>query len=403
MTKALKKKLPKGWRLCSLGDKSLVTLIMGQSPPGCTYNKEMLGLPFFQGKKDFGILYPTPTIWCSKPTRIAKPNDILMSVRAPVGPTNIAQQKCCIGRGLVAIRCKSGLTFKYLLFVLRNFEKKISIGGAGSVFDAIGKDEIEATKFPFPEKTEDQIAIANKLQHKLDEVEKMRQAALRQQEAVAAMQGAALREIFPFKEDETLPKGWDWIKLQKVGKLSQGGTPGTDISKYWNGTYPFITGADITDLYVSKARSFLTEKGLSSGKTERCKKGDLLIVSRTRVGRVGIANTILGISQDVSVVKVNNGYDIKYLAIYLKSISQKLENACQGSTIKGLTRDFLENISIPLPLTVADQISIANKLEKRMEEIEKMHQAAEKQVEAVEALPGAILREVFDFTEQTYN
>lgn len=192
-----------------------------------------------------------------------------------------------------------------------------------------------------------------------------------------------------------LPEGWKWEKLKQLGSLSQGGTPGTDILEYWNGNFPFITGADVTELYVSNARSFLTEKGLDSGKTQKCEKGDLLIVSRTRVGRVGIAAITLGVSQDVSVLKMNENYDAKYLAMFLNYISKQLEEACQGSTIKGLTRGYIENISIPFPPTFTDQLAIASDLERRMAHVEKMRVAALRQKEAIAAMQGAILREVF--------
>lgn len=79
-------------------------IIMGQSPPSSTYNSTGKGLPFFQGKTDFGEMYPTPRVYCTEPNRIAEPGDILITVRAPVGPTNINFVQSCIGRGLAAIR-----------------------------------------------------------------------------------------------------------------------------------------------------------------------------------------------------------------------------------------------------------------------------------------------------------
>jgi len=194
-----------------------------------------------------------------------------------------------------------------------------------------------------------------------------------------------------------LPKGWRWIRLGEVGLLVQGGTPSTEIEDYWHGQIPFVTGADVTSLHVERARSFLTEKGISSGKTEECKKGDLLVVSRTRVGRVGIAGVRLAISQDVSVVKVSSGFSSEYLALCLRSLSHELENACQGATIKGLTRSFLEHLEIPLPATVDEQLAIAAELERKLRQVESMRLAAARQLEAFSALPGAILREAFDF------
>lgn len=192
-----------------------------------------------------------------------------------------------------------------------------------------------------------------------------------------------------------LPKGWSWVKLGRMGKLTQGGTPSTDVAEFWNGKIPFITGADVTNLFIANARSYLTEKGIESGKTQKCEKGDLLIVSRTRVGRIGIAATTLGISQDVSAIKLKERYYNKYIAIYLLSLPKYLQESSQGAIIKGLTRDFLENLEIPVPPTIYNQLTIANKLEKKAINIEEMRQAALRQKEAAEAMQGAILREVF--------
>ena len=193
-----------------------------------------------------------------------------------------------------------------------------------------------------------------------------------------------------------LPKGWTWVKLGRMGKLTQGGTPSTDVEEFWNGKIPFITGADVTNLFVANDRSYLTERGIDSGKTQKCEKGDLLIVSRTRVGRIGIAATTLGISQDVSAIKLKERYHNKYIAIYLSSLPKYLQESSQGAIIKGLTRDFLDNLEIPVPPTIDDQLTIANKLEKKAINILEMRQAALRQKEAAEALQGAILRDEFE-------
>jgi type I restriction enzyme S subunit len=196
-----------------------------------------------------------------------------------------------------------------------------------------------------------------------------------------------------------LPKGWTWVKLGRMGKLTQGGTPSTDVAEFWNGKIPFITGADVTNLFVANARSYLTSRGIDSGKTQKCEEGDLLIVSRTRVGRIGIAATTLGISQDVSAIKLKERYHNKYIAIYLSSLPKYLQESSQGAIIKGLTRGFLENLEIPVPPTIDDQFTIANKLEKRAINIEEMRRAALLQKEAAEAMSGAILRELFSFKD----
>ena len=125
-------------------------VIAGQSPPSATYNYDANGLPFFQGKTDFGQLYPVVRMWCSSPQKISLPNDILISVRAPVGPTNINIVKSCIGRGLSAIRCSDKINQKFLLHFLRFNENIIADKGTGSTFKAITQKDLKSLKIPLP-------------------------------------------------------------------------------------------------------------------------------------------------------------------------------------------------------------------------------------------------------------
>lgn len=113
------------WPTKKLGD--VAEIIMGQSPKGDNYNKEGEGLPLYQGKKDFGSMFTADLeIWTSQVTKEAKPNDILISVRVPVGPVNIANRHLNLGRGLAAIRSWEGLNYLYLYYFLRFYKKNIS-------------------------------------------------------------------------------------------------------------------------------------------------------------------------------------------------------------------------------------------------------------------------------------
>lgn len=135
---------------------------MGQSPSSDTYNETGDGLPFFQGKAEFGKLYPTVRKWCSSPVKVAELDDILMSIRAPVGPTNLAPQKVCIGRGLAAIRAYNGVEQRYLLYYFRNILNWLSAQGTGTTFKAISGDFIKKIEIVLAPQNE-QKRIANKL------------------------------------------------------------------------------------------------------------------------------------------------------------------------------------------------------------------------------------------------
>ena len=153
--------LPQGWKEEELG--KLADVIAGQSPEGIYYNTVGEGMPFYQGKSEFQEMYlGNPTKWTTKVTKLAKKNDILMSVRAPVGPVNITQEDICIGRGLAAITAKSTLLQLYLFYHLRYLEDKIS-GTNGAVFASISKREIEQIKITYPTDKEEQDYIVKTL------------------------------------------------------------------------------------------------------------------------------------------------------------------------------------------------------------------------------------------------
>ena len=140
--------LPDGWAVTTLGDSCRV--IQGQSPPGTTYNTEGVGLPFLQGKAEFGDTYPAAVKWCSAPSKIAEPDDVLISIRAPVGPTNLCAVQSCIGRGLAAIRTQGSVPSKYVLYAIRATEKELRAKSTGTTFEAIRGDNLRSHLFLLP-------------------------------------------------------------------------------------------------------------------------------------------------------------------------------------------------------------------------------------------------------------
>jgi len=148
-------RIPKEWEVVRLKESKEIDLIMGQSPPGKSYNKKGEGLPFIQGKAEFGNMYPSPILWTTQPTKIAEEGDILISVRAPVGDVNICPYRLCIGRGLAAIRIKEGSNIFYFYWFQKEKQRIESIG-KGSTFKAITKDELSNIFIPFPSLPEQQ-------------------------------------------------------------------------------------------------------------------------------------------------------------------------------------------------------------------------------------------------------
>lgn len=144
----LKREIPEGWEVKTLSDIANIT--MGQSPSGSSYNDIGVGEIFFQGSTDFGWRYPTIRQFTTEPSRRAKAGDILLSVRAPVGTLNIADNNCCIGRGLAALNSKSGYD-SYLYYVMEYFKQIFdNRNNAGTTFGSITKDDLFSLKLVYP-------------------------------------------------------------------------------------------------------------------------------------------------------------------------------------------------------------------------------------------------------------
>lgn len=205
-------------------------IIMGQSPSSDTYNDRKEGLPFFQGKADFGKLHPTPKTYCSAPLKVANENDILMSVRAPVGDVNIANTKCCIGRGLAAIRANNDMiNYKYLFYALNYKKNEIESMGTGSTFKAISKKDIESIQIPVFD-IENQVKIVKALDKAQELIDK-RKAQI---EALDQLTQSVFLEMFG--DLRTNQKGWKIVELSEVVQVDANLVD--DITNYVN--YPLV-------------------------------------------------------------------------------------------------------------------------------------------------------------------
>jgi type I restriction enzyme S subunit len=212
----MKKRLPEGWQHKDLGEISHV--IMGQSPESSSYNEKENGLPFYQGKAEFGKRHPTPVKWCTNPKKLAKKNDILMSVRAPVGPVNIANEECCIGRGLCAIRPNNGIKHLYVYHFLRFNEERISEKGQGSTFTAIGKDEVAKITIPVPPS----VKIQEKIVSILEKAEETKQWRTETDELTKDLLKAVFVEMFG--DPKANKKRWPVVKIENCIDIAQYGT-----------------------------------------------------------------------------------------------------------------------------------------------------------------------------------
>jgi type I restriction enzyme S subunit len=271
------------WPSHPLGD--LAEVVMGQSPPGDTYNVRGNGLPFFQGKAEFGDVHPMARKWCSQPRRIALAGDILISVRAPVGPTNVASSTCCIGRGLAAIRTNRFLLEPtYLRYYLRHEEDRLAALGQGSTFASIGRAELTQLGVPLPP-LDEQRRIVDILS-RAEGIVRLRREA---QKKAAELVPAIFLEMFG--DPATNPKGWPIRPLGEIADV-QGGLQVTSARAALPLEVPYLRVAN-----VHRGRLDLGEvKMLRVAPHELARAslatGDLLIVeghgNPLEIGRVAV-------------------------------------------------------------------------------------------------------------------
>lgn len=348
-------------------------IIMGQSPPSSTYNTVGEGLPFYQGKTDFGDMYPTPRVYCTEPSRIAEAGDILISVRAPVGPTNLSRERSCIGRGISAIRVGKNLDRDFLLYFLRFYEPELAKAGTGSTFTAISREDLETIKIPLPPLTE-QKRIASLLA-RADRLRQLRRTA--RQLADSLLQSVFL-EMFG---DPTInDKKWDKVEIAEVTEsLDSRRVPvEASIRQTKKGQYPYYGASGIID-YVDEY--LFDEETLLIGED-----GANLISRSSPIAF--IVNGKYWVNNHAHVLKMKN-MNIQFLC-YLVNATD-LEPYVTGSAQPKLNASNMEKIRVINP-----PLSLQEEFARIVARVESLRRRMDESARQAEGLFESLLSEAFN-------
>lgn len=371
----------------------LAEIIMGQSPPGESYNNKGSGLPFFQGKTEFGEIYPTVQKWCDKPIKIAEVGDILISVRAPVGSTNLANDTCCIGRGLAAIRVSQELDRDYLWFFLRASEKYLIGKGQGSTFESINASDLCLLEIP-TQHINIQRQIAAKLKAQLAEVETSRKVLQAQQAEIKYLAETIFDSLFNYPNKEKIGniakiqsgysfKSKDFINQgirllrntnilpNKIYWDDMACVPSESITQYPN--YVINEG----DVILSLDRPIIST-GL---KVARISNNDLPALLVQRVGRFLLDE---------------NKIDESHLYFFLNTsfFKEAISGHEQSLGVPHISPSQVENVEIPLP-GIDEQKKIAVKASEVFKQIEIAKIAAKEAQKDIDYLPSRLLAQAF--------
>lgn len=187
----------KGWRKAQLGDKSIASLIMGQSPSGKTYNRNQDGLPLLNGPTEFGEEHPTPIQWTTDSKRECLKGDILFCVRgSTTGRMNWGDQTYSIGRGIAAIRVNERYVPPEFIYEMIQIQvEEILHRAEGGVFPNFNRNQLASLIIPVPPRDEQ-----GKIVEKMRVLKKKSYTVKRIQEGVkedmAMFQSALLAKAF---------------------------------------------------------------------------------------------------------------------------------------------------------------------------------------------------------------
>jgi type I restriction enzyme M protein len=323
------------WPMVRLGD--VCEIIAGQSPEGQYYNEQGNGTPFYQGKTEFTEKYiGNPVKWTTHETKIAEKDDVLMSVRAPVGPVNIATQRICIGRGLAVIRPSPDILLVYLFTLLKLQEKDIK-GNGGAVFDSISKKDIEAIMIPLPP-----IEV--------------------QQEIVARIEGyqkiidGARQVVDNWKPQIEVDPDWPMVKLGDVCEINP---KKAEVSSLADDTLvSFLPMEDIgmvQDIYPKKDRpisevfkgySYFRENDVLIAKVTPCFENGKGGIARNLKSGIGFGST------EIHVVRASNAILPEYIYPFVSSNGFLTNGKAKMTGTGGLQRlpaQYVADLEIPLP------------------------------------------------------
>ena len=446
--------IPSSWEWLAIAE--ICDVIQGQSPPGDTYNADGVGLPFLQGKAEFGDTYPTAVKWCSAPTKMAEPDDVLISIRAPVGPTNLCSEQSCIGRGLAAIRPQGDIPPKYVLYSLRSTVEELRGKATGTTFDAIRGDSLRSHCIPLPPLAEQHRIVAEIERHftRLDaSVAALRraQANLKRYRASVlkdACQGRLVpaeaelarsggRDYEPagvllerilaqrrarwesqekrrgrYKEPSApdtsalpqLPEGWAWATLSQISELKGGVTKG---QRYRDGEelreIPYLRVANVQRGYLDLQKLSTIETTQKVIDQLRLIPGDVLFTEggdRDKLGRgwvwKGELDECIHQNHVFRARLLTHSVIPEMVSWWGNSFGQEFfaKVGKQTTNLASINLNVLSQFPIPLP-PLAEQRRIVAEVERRLSVVQQAEATVEASLARAERLRQSILKQAF--------
>ena len=373
--------------------KDVCTINMGQSPESSSYNEIGDGIPFFQGNADFGERYPITRVWCNKPTKVAKAEDILISVRAPIGAMNYAKEKCCIGRGVAALTPnEEKVSSEFIFWLLKGKNNELNQKGTGSTFKAIGRKVLEEIQVP-----EINLELQRKYASNLERIYSIIQDRQKQLEQLDKLVRARFVEMFG--DPKINPNHYLMSQLSKYITFLTSGSRGwakycTDDGSEW-----FITIKNVKDCHILVDNMQpVNAPDNAEAKRTKVQKGDLLISITADLGRTGVVTEEIAehgayINQHLTCIRLNQTVlNPLYVSYFMESPAGKeqFESKNQSAVKAGLNFNSINSLLIMVP-----PIELQNQFADFVQAIDKSKDSVQKALDEAQLMFDSLMQQYF--------
>ena len=380
--------IPSDWNIMKLSE--VAEIVMGQSPDSSSYNDTEDGVAFFQGKTEFGRINPVVKKWCNNPTKISKPLDILISVRAPVGDVNINNIEACIGRGLGAIRATSSSNYKYLYYAIQKYNNKLKKASQGSTFEAINSNDLKGLKLPIPH-IDEQEKIALILSNVDEQIDNVDALIEKNKELKKGLMQTLLTKGIghtKFKKTEIgeIPEKWEVKNVSDVAEKVCVGFVGS-LNKYYTSSEKGIPMIRTTNLsqkgLLLKDLKYVTNEFHIKNKKSIVKKNDILVARHGESGKACLVDCDIDANcLNIVIIRPDtNTINPQYLKeiINSESVIKQVNNSIVGSVQNVVNTKTIAELKMAIP-SIEEQekiVLILSEVDDKIEEYENKKQKLE--------------------------
>ena len=360
---------------------SVCDVIMGQAPSGEAYNLEGKGWPLIAGAGDFGAVHPAPKKFTTEASKLSKPGDIILGIRATIGEKVLSDGEYCLGRGVAALRANPKLESRFLWHWLDHTRPILSAKAKGATFKQVNRQDIKELEITLPPIAEQRRIAA--ILDKAEELRELRRQALRELDAIAQS-----TFIEMFGDPIINPKRWIKVKLENVTINITDGKHG-DCRPKLNSGYYFLSAKDIVDgkMEYKNARQIEYADFEEVHKRTKLEEGDVLITNSGTIGRTAVAVRHVNLTKttfqkSVAIIKIEKEkIDSVFLKFILDASVAKLSQASSGSSQKNLLLSQLRSFRIYLP-----PLSLQQEFARRIESIEQLKTTHRESLDQLDSL-----------------